>query len=241
MMENQHPVRSSSVHGALRAVAAAALPVSLLLASCAPPAVKAPPAPADVSDCTVCHAGKGAYPDAPNVYQYWETSGHGLFLDRPQQRPTCDACHDLRGAAAAGHLDGKKGAPGPNPFHLVEGFIAKAPKTEWDFQVQFDNFCWLTCHQPAGIPDMRHERDADPAKGAVQMGTHASYERPLGGYPVDGDLAVFTGSVAAPFFVTCTTCHDPHGSAATSMTGKSNRMTRENYKEPPKMCSRCHI
>jgi len=226
----------------LRAGAAAVLPVFLLLlASCVPPAVKAPPPPADVSDCSACHAGKGAYPAAADVYRYWATSGHGRFLNRPENRPTCDACHDLSGSAAAGHLDGKKNAPGPNTFHLVQSFIAQAPKNEWDVQVQFDNHCWLACHKPAGIEDMRHERDANPVKGAVQMGTHASYERPAGDYPVDGDLSVFGGSATAPFFITCATCHDPHGSATTSMTGKSNRMARENYKEPPQMCSRCHI
>jgi hypothetical protein len=243
MTMNQNALAPASSRSPLRAVAAVALPaLLLLLGACAgPPVVKAPPAGLDVSDCSACHAGKGAYKDAANVYRFWDTSGHGKFLNRPQQRPTCDACHDLKGPGAAGHLDGKKNAPGPNTFHLVEGFIAQAPKNEWDFQVQFDNYCWLTCHQPAGIPDMRHERDAGPTKWAVQMGTHASYEKPLADYPVDGDLAVFPGSATPPFFVTCVTCHDPHGSDATSMTGKSNRMTRENYKEPPKMCSRCHI
>lgn len=243
-MTRKQPASPTTFRQALRAVAAAALPASLLaIASCAPPAVKAPPPPADVSDCRACHAGKGAYPLAANVYQYWESSGHGRFATRPQHRPTCDACHDLKGAAA-GHLDGKRNAPGANTYHLVAGFIAPAPKNEWDVQVQFDNYCWMTCHQPAGVSDMRHERDSTPTKGAVQMGTHASYERPLDGalaYPMDGDLSVFAGSAIAPFFAPCVSCHDPHGSAATSLTGKSNRMARENYKEPPKMCSRCHI
>lgn len=213
----------------------------LLLSACAPTAVIAPPPPADVTDCRACHAGKGAYPLAPDVYKFWETSGHGRFLNRPDFRPTCEACHDLKGSAAAGHLDGKKSAPGPNTYHLVSGYLTQAPKNQWDFQVGFDNYCWTACHQPAGIDDMRHERDGDPVKGAVQMGTHASYEKPLGIYRNDGDLAVFPGSDTAPFFVSCVTCHNPHGSDATSMTGKSNRMTRENYKDPPRMCSRCHI
>lgn len=224
----------------LRRVLASAAASLLLLFACAPAVVKPPPPPADVTDCHACHAGKGAYPLAADVYRFWESSGHGRFINRQDFRPTCDACHDLKGAAA-GHLDGKKNAPGPNTFHLVQGFIAQAPKNEWDFQVGFDDYCWTACHKPVGIPDMRHERDGNPAPGAVQMGTHASYPKPLGIYTNDGDLAVFPGSDTPPFFVTCATCHDPHGSDATSMTGKSNRMTRENYKDPPRMCSRCHI
>ena len=107
----------------LRVAVAALVPASVLLsAACAAPTdpVKVPPPPADVTDCRACHAGKGAYPLAADVYKLWETSGHGRFLNRPEQRPTCEACHDLKGAAA-GHLDGLKNAPGPNIYHLVPG------------------------------------------------------------------------------------------------------------------------
>jgi len=238
-------------HGALSRIArqvlrgaAAALPTSLLaLSACAPSAVKAPPPPADVSDCHACHAGRSDYPGAVDVYKFWETSGHGRFLLRQQNRPTCVACHDLKGPAAAGHLDGKKNAPGPNTYHLVEGFVAQAPKNRWEFQVQFDDYCWKTCHRPTGLPDMRHEHDGDPAKNAVQMGQHASYERPIGAgdYFMDNDVAVFPGSATGPSFVLCIACHDPHGTGATSLTGNTNRMARENFKDPPQMCSRCHI
>lgn len=242
MTNFRHGVLSITGCRTLRLAVAALLPAALYLSACAPTAVKAPPPPADVKDCRACHAGNGAYPLAADVYQLWESSGHGRFLNRPEQRPTCEACHDLQGAAA-GHLDGKKNAPGVNTYHLVPGYIAAAPKNEWEFQVAFDDYCWTNCHQPAGIADMRHERDADPAKGAVEMGSHASYERPIGSsdYLVDGDLSVFAGSATAPFYMTCVSCHDPHGSAATSKTGESNRMARDNYKEPPRMCSRCHI
>jgi len=242
-MKNRHAARLMTGARALKFAAAVLLPASLWLSACAPSAVKAPPPPVDVTDCRACHAGKGAYPLAADVYQFWETSGHGRFMNRPDYRPTCEACHDLAGPAAAGHLDGKKNAPGANTYHLVKGFIAAAPKNEWEFQVAFDDTCWTTCHQALGIVDMRHERDANPAKGAVEMGSHASYERPIGtsDYLVDGDLAVFPGSATAPFYMTCVSCHDPHGSGATSKTGQSNRMARDNYKDPPRMCSHCHI
>jgi len=232
----------------------ALVPLSVLyLAGCAgpqavqpsaAPAPVAPPAPVvvDVTDCRACHAGTNkAYPLAADVYQYWENSGHGQFLRQPKNRPDCASCHELAGAAATGHLDGKKNAPGPNVFHLVAGYLDPDPKNEWDVQVRFDQYCYATCHLPAGRTDMRHERDSNPVKGAVQMGQHASFEKPLGDYPTDQSLGVFKGSDTAPFFATCVSCHDPHGSAATSQTGKSNRMTRENYKAPPQMCSRCHI
>ena len=245
MMKLELAVQTIRVSVASRSIAAAVLlPTSiLLLSACAPTVVKPPPPPANVSDCRDCHAGWVNYLLVVDVYQYWETSGHGKFLNRLDYRPICESCHDLKGPAAAGHLDGKKNAPGPNTFHLVEGYIAKSPKNRWDFQVKFDNYCWTACHQPVAIVDMRHERDGNPAPGAVQMGQHASYERPISSddYLVDGELAVFSGSALPPFYVTCVTCHNPHGSAATSQTGRSNRMARDNYKEPPRMCSRCHI
>lgn len=237
-------VTSGSTLGhALRIGAAATLPVALLfLGACATQEVRPPlPVVVDVTDCRACHAGSKAYPLAANVYQYWATSGHGQYLNRPSTPPNCAACHDLVGPAAAGHLDGKKNSPGPNVFHLVAGYLDPDPKNEWDVQVRFDQYCYTTCHVSAGRSDMRHERDGDPAPGAVQMGQHASYEKPMGGYPTDQDLGVFKGSGTPPFFALCVTCHDPHGSGATSFTGKSNRMTRENYKAPPQMCSRCHI
>jgi hypothetical protein len=242
-MMNRSAVSNLSAGRVMLAVATVALPLALLaLSSCAPTAVQAPPPQMNVSDCRSCHAGKGSYPLAADVYQYWDTSGHGKFLNRPDYKPTCEACHDLTGPAANGHLDGKKNAPGPNTFHLVKGYIVQSPKNRWDFQVNFDNYCWVACHQPIAISDMRHERDANPVAGAVQMGQHASYDRPNSGeYFVDGDLAVFPGSTAAPFFAPCVSCHNPHGAGTTSTTGRSNRMTRENYKEPPRMCSRCHI
>jgi hypothetical protein len=242
--KQKHSLRTRALGGTIRLAAGVLLSAaSLYLSACAPSAVKAPPPQMDVSDCHACHAGKGAYPLAADVYQYWETSGHGKFLNRPDFRPTCESCHDLAGPAAAGHLDGVKNAPGPNTYHLAQTYIAKSPKNRWDFQVNFDNTCWTACHQPIGINDMRHERDGTPAPGAVQMGQHASYERPISvdDYFVDSDLAVFPGSSTPPFYVTCVTCHNPHGSGATSMTGRTNRMTRENYKDPPRMCSRCHI
>ena len=212
-----------------------------LIGACAAPEVRQPAPPVNINDCHSCHAGDNkSYPLAADVYKYWETSGHGQYLNRPQNRPDCAACHDFTGTAATGHLDGKNNAPGPNTYHLVAGYLDPDPKNKWDIQVRFDNYCYLTCHKPAGRSDMRHERDDDPAKGAVQMGQHASYERPLGDYPLDRSLTVFKGSDTPPFFALCVSCHDPHGSGADSRTGKSNRMARDNYKHPPRLCSRCH-
>jgi len=224
----------------------------LLFAACAAPPVPPPekpvapvpvrpPGPEDVSDCRLCHAGSRDYPLAADVYRSWESSGHGRFLDRPEHRPDCAACHDLAGTAAAGHLDGTVDVPGPNPFHLVEGYLPSDPRREWDLQVHFDDYCWTSCHQPAGIRDMRHEQDGDPAPGAVQMGQHLSFESVHGGLPVDEDLArIGKGFAGPPYFVPCVGCHDPHGTGTTSTTKGSNRMVRENYKQPARLCGRCH-
>jgi hypothetical protein len=214
-----------------------------LLGACAAPEVRqpAPPPPVSIVDCRSCHAGNNkAYPLAADVYKYWESSGHGQYLNRPKNRPDCASCHDFAGDAATGHLDGKKNASGPNTYHLVAGYLDPDPKNEWDVQVRFDQYCYATCHLPSGRNDMRHERDDNPAKGAVQMGQHASYEKPLADYPLDGSLKVFKGSDTAPYFALCVSCHDPHGSGADSLTGRSNRMARDNYKRPPRLCSRCH-
>ena len=229
--------------GALLLLAAAAVMSSCAAPSKPPPAPPPPtrPPPADVSDCRLCHAGTGDYPLAADVYEFWESSGHGMFLNRPRQRPDCDSCHDLGGEAGEGHLDGKKNSPTANTFHLVKGFIHQDPQNEWDFQVRFDEHCWTACHKPAGIEDMRHERDGTPAKGAVQMGTHATYEKPYGGYPMDADLALFRGSSTPPHYIPCVSCHDPHGTGTASRTGGSNRMSRESFKAPARLCSRCHI
>jgi len=220
-------------------------------ASCAAPPVKPPeppppvapppppPPPADVSDCRACHAGSGAYPLAADVYEHWETSGHGRFAGNRKYPSDCDACHDLSGEAGAGHLDGKRGAPTGNSQHLVAGYLPQAPRTEWDLQVTFDEYCWKSCHKPLGLEDMRHAREGDPAQGAVEMGQHHSFVEAREGYPMDTDLADL-GFSGPPHYAPCVSCHDPHGSGATSMTAGSNRMVRENYKKPAKVCTACH-
>jgi len=219
-----------------------------LVASCAAPPVKPPPAPTavpppavEVSDCRSCHDGdNGDSPGAADVYEFWETSGHGRFVTRRKHVPECVACHDLTGAAAAGHLDGERNASTANTFHLVKGYLPESPRREWDVQVTFDNYCWKTCHKPLDIDDMRHERDGDPARGAVQMGQHSSYERVAGDYPMDDDLAA-TGFGGPPYFAPCISCHDPHGTGVEIKSGTSNNMVRDSYKKPALLCNRCHL
>ena len=226
----------SSRHGAAVAIAAAAA-----LFACAAPVTVKPP-PVDVSRCQDCHAGDNrAFPLAQNVYRYWETSGHGRFVNRPRLQPDCAACHDLKGPAAAGHLDGKTNAGTVNPYHLVAGYLSPNAVKECDVQIAFDNYCWTACHQPLGVTDMRHERDADPAKGAVLMGQHGTYEKARKDYPMDSDISVAKAALAGPpYCAPCVSCHDPHGTGATSRTGPSNKMARDNYESPSLLCSRCH-
>ena len=223
---------------------------TLLAASCAapptpppaPPAPVVPPPAVDVSDCRSCHAGgSSVYPDAANVYEHWESSGHGQFLRRRNYRPECTSCHDLAGAAGQGHLDGKANAAGPNVYHLVEGYILADPASEWDVQVRFDEQCWTACHKPAGVKDMRHERDGDPVPGAVQMGQHLSFSRTADlEYLMDGDLTLTEFTKEPPHFAPCVACHDPHGTGSTDTTRGTNKMVRDNYRNPPLLCTRCH-
>ena len=224
--------------GALAALASCAAPPTV--PPPAPPPVRVPP-PADVGDCRSCHAGSGDYPLAADVYRFWESSGHGQFLDRSGSGPHCLACHDLAGASASGHLDGQASAPSPNTFHLVGGYIHPDPKKEWDIQVHFDDYCWTACHQEAEVRDMRHGQDTDPVLGAVQMGQHLSFDEIQGDLPGDEDIARtrrdFTGQ---PQFAPCISCHDPHGSDTESTTKGSNRMVRENFKKPVRLCGHCH-
>jgi hypothetical protein len=227
----------SSRPGAGLAVAIAA--VAALLSCAAPVTVKPPPA--DVSRCRDCHAGDNKdYPQAANVYRFWETSGHGRFANRSRFPSDCPSCHDLQGAAA-GHLDGKKNVGTANPNHLVAGYLKADPVRECDVQIAFDEYCWTACHKPLGVTDMRHERDADPAKGAVLMGQHGTYEKAKQDYPMDSDISVAKAALAGPpYCAPCVSCHDPHGTGATSLTGVSNKMSRDNFKSPSLLCSRCH-
>jgi len=221
-----------------RVWAACAVVAAATIFSCAAPMPVKPP-PVDVSRCRDCHAGNKAYPLAADVYQYWESSGHGLFLKRRDHIPDCAACHDLQGSA--GHLDGMRNLQSRNTYHLVQGYLSADPVKECDVQVAFDNYCWTSCHQPLSIPDMRHERDGDPAKGAVLMGQHGTLEKALGDSPMDSDISLARPALSGPpYCAPCVSCHNPHGTGATSKTGATNRMARDSYREPSRLCGRCH-
>lgn len=42
-----------------------------------------------------------------------------------------------------------------------------------------------------------------------------------------------SGAAAPPYYGTCCSCHDPHGTPTTDMSRGSNHMLRYNYNQPP--------
>ena len=143
----------------------------------------------------------------------------------------------------------------PQPEHRApQGELHRRDHPRWSVQLTLDAACW-GCHSTiGGIVDMRHERDRNPAPGAVLFGTHLSRSNgdtlPLpvpndflwpGPYPVDQDIS--TNASGSTYYAPCISCHDPHGTGApakTAATTQSNFMLRDSWLSPSILCKVCH-
>jgi predicted CxxxxCH...CXXCH cytochrome family protein len=137
--------------------------------------------------CTTCHPHKAGFaptackgchgPDsvataarAPEVGQYWSSSGHGKFTTgSPSRAIECEDCHDTGYLTSSDHkTDGSVagnppnnvntlGWPGKTPLdantnpnantsHLKSGYINTSPSTRADVARTFDTYCVTTCH-----------------------------------------------------------------------------------------------
>jgi len=181
----------------------------------------------------------------------FNVNGHGRDADTVDKSGTgsspiniaCTACHDTKQPAGT-HFDGVlNGRISPdtrnsNSFHLVSGYFG-VEGTEKALQINFDNYCAVTCH---GTHQMRHTNDTVDLN-AVEFGTHGTFSAPrnftLPLMYYDRNLK--TGFDAAPDYALCVSCHDPHGTSLTSPRGDgNNKMVILQWMDPPALCARCH-
>lgn len=184
----------------------------------------------------------------------YNVNGHGRDADTSAIShgkaiaAACSDCHDVS-VPAGRHLDGVLDGHTPsssngNPFHLVSGFINAAPANEWGVQVTFDDYCWTACHQ-GRTTDMRHQKDANPAAGAMEFGQHQSYAAPVGTPPLnmfyDANIAWLGAFNGPPNYGLCISCHNPHGTKVVSpRPDGNNKMMIYRWDTPAVLCVRCH-
>jgi hypothetical protein len=193
-------------------------------------------------------------------YNYYGTDGskqdggHGdpEGRDAAVAKPECTDCHDISQPAGNLHQNGtyeslwNNSTRNTNTAHLKAEFFTLYPANgagTWSVQVAFDNYCYQKCHAGRGVPEMDHESDTLPADtnhGSVELGTHGTIANGDAlPYPVDRDLN--TAATGSPFYATCVTCHDPHGTTLVETTRTSNRMVRSKWTVPPDLCNACHL
>jgi hypothetical protein len=221
----------------------------------------------DGEPCRECHAGQAGQPLAANVYTYWDgrwwdadpgkgglpsvqQGGHGDPGGKPALGCTgANGCHEMRQPRPGDHRNGfreGRGRQSVNAYHLRPGFIVAAPQHPWDAQLTFDNYCTTACHPAAKVPAWSHSPDADPAVGAVQLGTLNDLGYPFTrtdgetlSVPVDSDITR-RATPAEPDFAPCVSCHDPHGSGSMQVARHaSNLMLRGDY--TGQLCRFCHL
>jgi hypothetical protein len=165
--------------------------------------------------CTTCHPHKSGFaatackgchgPDsvataarAPEIGQYWTTSGHGRFTTGSPSRPIeCEDCHDASYLTASSHkTDGSvTGSPphnintlgwlGKSPLnadtnsnantaHLVAGYIDTAATSREAIARRFDSHCITACHTPGYHT---HQNNNNPP-GVMRFGDHGSKANP---------------------------------------------------------------
>ncbi len=192
----------------------------------------------------------------------YNVNGHGSNGSAPNAPTTaltpdkaCTDCHSLLSHHLNGVIDGVTGRGNAvrhvNNYHLLTDgtypFIV-AGSNAWDVQVGFDLACYMRCHQPAGVSNMRHAKAEGVAANnlnnvlnAVRFGDKATVaDGESIAYPVDSDISTL-GSTAPDDFTPCISCHNPHGTAVTESGKNTNRMMRDKFQEQSTLCLVCHI
>lgn len=195
-----------------------------------------------------------------------QDGGHGDAQGRDASavKPVCADCHDLS-QPAPGNTHGNgtyesiwdDTTRSENTVHLKAEYFTKYPANgagAWSIQVAFDKYCLIECHTNPARPVPLHTHEVDtpstrPDYYAAEMGTHGTLadgdvlqfgKR----YPMDRDLTTNAGG--APFYATCVSCHDPHGTTLVPQgsaiaSRSSNRMLRDNWGSPATLCLVCHL
>jgi hypothetical protein len=147
-----------------------------------------------------------------------------------------------------------------NTSHLISGFLAGANNPQAK-QVAFDDYCYTTCHLPAGMVDeqnMRHSYtngNIDQASKVMEFNVANSTtddpktDRGANNVWTPWTIDDLTNVVDANPPTTrhhgvCVSCHNPHGTSTLQKTRGTNKMVIRSWQDTamPTFCgSNCHI
>jgi hypothetical protein len=162
----------------------------------------------------------------------------------------CSDCHLLQSHHYDGVLDSAStGSRKVNTYHLkTDGpfpFVNAAAPDDHTTQVTFDDACFNRCHYAAlGMAgDMRHwgQTVPEPVFGISKFGNAGTVQDgDTLAWPIDSDIST-RASGSNPDYLTCSTCHNVHGTPVVRNGYPSNRMLRQSNTPSAPFCGTCHL